>query len=154
MQIRKYLLPARFPFSPPDSEGGELASLRWGVTRRGVTNLLITGFRCNTISQQLLGCLLQYQGLTKLSHPSGISDHSIGRWKNICRKKNECNEFFGIAFSKFSDEVKICCIEISLSGKYLCKPGGTLTRRLSQVRETPFPGASPFQDTPGYCITF
>ena len=77
--------------------------------------------------------------------------------KIFVERKINANKFVvfsGIAFSKFCDEVKICCIEISLSGKYSCKPGGTLTRRLSQVRETPFPGASPFQDTPGYCITF
>ena len=40
---KKYLVPPRPPFSPPASEGGELASLRWGVTRRGVTNLLMWG---------------------------------------------------------------------------------------------------------------
>ena len=38
---KKYLVPPRPPFSPPASEGGELASLRWGVTRSGVTNLLM-----------------------------------------------------------------------------------------------------------------
>ena len=32
-----------FPFSPEDSEGGELASFRCGVTRRGVTNLVGNG---------------------------------------------------------------------------------------------------------------
>ena len=82
-----------------------------------------------------------------MSHPSGISDHSIGRWKNICANIYWCKQISRIAFNKFSDEVKICTeICVFLPHTKICLPGETLTHTLFQARETPSPDASPFQD--------
>ena len=69
----------RVPFSPVNSEGGELASLRCGVTRRGVTNLYFS--KITSVSDIV----------AKKTNPSGISDHSAStdRWKNVgCQRHN------------------------------------------------------------------